>query len=156
MILDSWILVELSLAQKSPTMEAEFALDEKTALSLYDCLVPVLKEQRRFKIMPDTSLSISDFRTQLKVSQLQRELEQKSLPRMKKENERLKEHLEQLKNEVSIINWYLDIYEDGGDTKEVIEQYAILKNEHKRLKIYSTRKIKKLENNLAKYKEEYS
>ena len=156
MILDSWILVELSLAQKSPTMEAEFALDEKTALSLYDCLVPVLKEQRRFKIMPDTSLSISDFRTQLKVSQLQRELEQKSLPRMKKENERLKEHLEQLKNEVNIINWYLDIYEDGGDTKEVIEQYAILKNEHKRLKIYSTRKIKKLENNLAKYKEEYS
>ena len=156
MILDSWILVELSLAQKSPTMEAEFALDEKTALSLYDCLVPVLKEQRRFKIMPDTSLSISDFRTQLKVSQLQRELEQKSLPRMKKENERLKEHLEQLKNEVNIINWYLDIYEDGGDTKEVIEQYAILKNEHKKLKIYSTRKIKKLENNLAKYKEEYS
>ena len=36
--------LEKSLALKSPVMEAEFATDERSALSLYDCLVPMLKE----------------------------------------------------------------------------------------------------------------
>jgi len=41
--LTNWKLTELALAQKSPALEAEFALDERTPLGLYDCLVPALK-----------------------------------------------------------------------------------------------------------------
>ena len=62
-LLQNWIYCEEALASRSPTFEAEFALDEKTALSMYDCLVPVLQEHRRFKIMPDTSMSIEDFKS---------------------------------------------------------------------------------------------
>ena len=42
--------VEVALAQKTPVMEAEYAMDDRTALSLYDCLVPKLREHRRFRI----------------------------------------------------------------------------------------------------------
>ena len=31
---------------KSPAMEAEYAHDERTPLSLYDCLIPKLRENR--------------------------------------------------------------------------------------------------------------
>ena len=41
--------LEVALALKSPVMEAENAIDDRTALSLYDCLIPKLKEQRRFR-----------------------------------------------------------------------------------------------------------
>ena len=36
-------------------MEAEYVLDEQTALSLYDCLVPTLKEHRIKKLIWMTS-----------------------------------------------------------------------------------------------------
>ena len=43
-------LVEVALAQKTPVMEAEYAIDDRTALDFYDCLIPKLKENRRFRI----------------------------------------------------------------------------------------------------------
>lgn len=42
--------LERLVALKTPVMEAEYAIDERSALSLYDCLVPALKEHRRFKV----------------------------------------------------------------------------------------------------------
>lgn len=53
---------QVSLAQKSPIMEAEFALDDRTPLSLFDCLLPMLKEQRRYALQPKAKFSIEDFR----------------------------------------------------------------------------------------------
>ena len=70
-------MLELRLACKSPTLDAEFALDEKTPLILYDCLIPQLKENRRFRITKDSEFSIADFYTQQKIVELQREIEQK-------------------------------------------------------------------------------
>ena len=43
-------MLEIAVAQKTPVMEAEYAIDDKSKLSLYDCLIPKLKEFRRFKI----------------------------------------------------------------------------------------------------------
>ena len=43
-------------------MEAEYAIDERTCLELYDCLVPRIKEHRRFKLLKDAEFSIADFR----------------------------------------------------------------------------------------------
>ena len=39
------------LALKTPCMQAEHVIDEGTALSLYDCLIPKLREHRKFKLI---------------------------------------------------------------------------------------------------------
>ena len=44
---NKWRIAEQLYATKTPVMEAEYAFDESTALSLYDCLIPMLKENRR-------------------------------------------------------------------------------------------------------------
>jgi len=41
---------ELALAARTPVMQAEHAMDNRTALNFYDCLVPKIKENRRFRI----------------------------------------------------------------------------------------------------------
>ena len=46
----NWIECERALALKTPVREAEFALDDSSALELYDCLLPLIKEHRRFEI----------------------------------------------------------------------------------------------------------
>ena len=69
-----WIYCERALALKTPVREAEFALDDQSALSLYDCLVPMLKRHRRFRIAENTKFSIPDYQTQKKVYQLKFDL----------------------------------------------------------------------------------
>ena len=59
--------LEQCFALKTPIMEAEYALDERSPLSLYDCLVPTLKEHRRFKINLNDKFNIPDFKTQQRV-----------------------------------------------------------------------------------------
>ena len=54
--------LEKAYVLKTPVMEAEHALDERTALSLYDCLIPKLREHRRFHIKVDEKFSIADFK----------------------------------------------------------------------------------------------
>ena len=49
---------------KTPVMEAEFAIDERSPLSLYDCLIPTLKEHRKFHINLANELTLKDFREQ--------------------------------------------------------------------------------------------
>lgn len=66
--------LEQCFALKTPVMEAEYALDERTSLGLYDCLVPMLKEHRRFKINFEEKFSVNDFKTQQRVKELEYEL----------------------------------------------------------------------------------
>ena len=42
-----WQLYEKALALKTPVMEAEYAIENRTSLSLYDCLIPAIREHRR-------------------------------------------------------------------------------------------------------------
>ena len=42
--------LEQALVLKTPVMEAEFAMDDRSPLNLYDCLIPKIREQRRFLI----------------------------------------------------------------------------------------------------------
>lgn len=70
-------ILETLVAMKTPVMEAEHVLDERNRLSFYDCLIPMLKEHRRFKLLPDSEFSLADFRAQQKVRQLEYELERK-------------------------------------------------------------------------------
>ena len=60
-----WAVVtelEGALALKTPVTEAEYAIDERSQLSLYDCLVPTIKEHRRFKVQKDEKFSLADFK----------------------------------------------------------------------------------------------
>ena len=59
-------LLEGILALKTPVLEAENAIDDRSPLGLYDCLIPKLKEHRRFKLTKDSEFSIADFNAQLK------------------------------------------------------------------------------------------
>ena len=54
--------LEVALAQKTPVMEAEHAIDDTNPLSAFECLIPKLKEHRRFKLQKDDVFSIADFK----------------------------------------------------------------------------------------------
>lgn len=58
------------------------------------------------------------------------------------------------KNEASIVKWYLEIMEDGQDTKEIVQQYGILKKDHNSLKQQSTKTIARLEKENERLKEQ--
>ena len=69
-VLDNWRITEIALAQKTPVMEAEFAMDEKSPLSLFDCLKPMIKHNRRMRIDVNATLSAEDYRELAKARQL--------------------------------------------------------------------------------------
>ena len=71
----SLCMVEELWTMKSPCMEAEYAIDERTTLSLYDCMVPKLKEHRRFRIQKDSPFSLADFKMQLKIKEYENSME---------------------------------------------------------------------------------
>ena len=58
---NNWSIIERAYAMKSPIMEAEYALDERTPLSLYNCMIPMLKEHRRLYIGEKFKFSMEDF-----------------------------------------------------------------------------------------------
>ena len=36
-----------------------------------------------------------------------------------------------MENELFIVKWYMDVMEEGVDTKEIVEKYSVLKKDHK-------------------------
>ena len=52
----------MALALKTPVNEAEYAIDDRTALSLYDCLIPKIKEHIKFKVRPEIIFGVEDLR----------------------------------------------------------------------------------------------
>ena len=60
MVLRKWKFAEQLSSVKTPVMEAEFAIDERSPLSLFDCIIPRLKEHRRIAYVKDAPLSMFD------------------------------------------------------------------------------------------------
>ena len=54
--------LEQALSLRTPVMEAEHALDDRTAIDLYNCLIPKLKEHRKFRFNKDERFSIADMK----------------------------------------------------------------------------------------------
>ena len=48
-----WRMFEHAFTLTGPVLDAEYALDDRTPLNFYDCLIPRLREHRKFKIRPD-------------------------------------------------------------------------------------------------------
>ena len=61
---------------------------------------------------------------------------------VRKENEKLRFEHRMKEYKLSILNWYLEIMEEGIDTKEVTSKYLELKKKHQQL-------IKKTDNKIA-------
>lgn len=45
-LLEQWAIFEKAYMLKTPVLEVEFAHDDRSPLSLYDCLIPKLREHR--------------------------------------------------------------------------------------------------------------
>ena len=57
---------------------------------------------------------------------------------------------ERLVNETEVVQWYIDVFEDGQDTRELVKLYAYLKKSHEALKIQFKVSVKELEGKVAK------
>ena len=50
---DQWRLFEKAYCLRSPALEAEFVFDRRSALGMYDCVIPQLKEYRKLVVTPE-------------------------------------------------------------------------------------------------------
>ena len=66
-------------------MEAEYAYDDQTALSLYDCLIPKLKENVRLIRPKDYTETVEDYVYRSKILHYELELSKKRVPRLLEE-----------------------------------------------------------------------
>ena len=145
------------VALKTPVMQAEYVVDDATAFSLYDSLIPKLREHRKFRIPMGKQNFIEDFKSQMQVRQMEQDLEQRKLPEKSFECEMLKCKLRQFEKEAELVKWYINIMEEGIDTKEIVTKFKQLKDEfteyksEKELEIPQLQKeIEKLENDNLK------
>ncbi len=37
---------------------------------------------------------------------------------------------EELESEMGVVKWYIDVFEDGQDTRQIVKLYAVLKKKH--------------------------
>ena len=51
-------------------------------------------------------------------------------------------------NELSVVNYYLEVLESGIDTKELAKNYAALNTKYNKLKVKSAKKIAQIEEEL--------
>ena len=63
---------------------------------------------------------------------------------MEEQNKALKEKVSQYQEELEIVKWYIQVFEDGKDTKKILAQYYSQKKEHELLKEKSGKMIDKL------------
>ena len=74
---------EIALAAKSPVNEAEYAFDERSPLILYDCLIPKLKEHRKFKAETSNihtrGCLVTDYEAKAQVLLLQKQIDELKL-----------------------------------------------------------------------------
>ena len=91
-LLEQWAIFEKAYMLKSPVLEVEFAHDDRSPLSLYDCLIPKLREHRQLKIRPELYLTenlICDMQAKKIILEIEHDLEKKRFPVMKAEVQEL-------------------------------------------------------------------
>ena len=63
---------------------------------------------------------------------------------MQEKNFALKKKVAQYEKELEVVNWYIQVLEDGIDTKEIAQHFYGLKKEHKLLKEKTEKNIARL------------
>ena len=135
MLRNRWMTYEHACAIKSPVMEAEYAHDDTTALSMYDCLIPKLREWRKFRIRPEIKykeMLVQDMKAHQRVLELEFKLQEKLLPGLQAENKELKEKVKELEHEAVMVKWFKQILEPEIAVKanDIIRKYEELQKEH--------------------------
>ena len=72
------------------------------------------------------------------------ELEKQRLPKMQEQNIALKQKVARYEKELEVVKWYIEVFEDGNDTREIVSQYYAQKKEHELLKEKTAKRIAKL------------
>ena len=63
---------------------------------------------------------------------------------MQEQNFTLKKKVAQYEKELEVVNWYIQVFEDGRDTREIAQQFYEHKKEHELLKEKTGKMIAKL------------
>ena len=63
---------------------------------------------------------------------------------MQEEYTALKEKVSRYEKELELVQWYVKVFEDGQDTREIVKLYIELKKEHELLKETTSKLIDKL------------
>ena len=130
---------ELEKMMQAPCYEAAFALDkELSCLKLYDCLIPNITTTQMYKYLIENDRKIkSDKKVpeEDQLSILKQELAKvkQEFKKIKHENKRMSEKIYVQNNRLEIVNWYIDVMEEGQDNFELAGLYAKLKIDNKNL-----------------------
>lgn len=138
MCYQQWQLFERAYAVRSPAIEAEYAHDERTALGLYDCLIPNLRDYRKRKVTASYFTSsdiIDDIKARQRVLELELKLETKRSAPIAAECRNLVYKVDKLERENSIINWIVRAAEHDFNLKaeQITDNYEQLQKDHSEL-----------------------
>ena len=64
---------------------------------------------------------------------------------MREQNFQMKMKIKQYEDELEIVKWYIQVLEDGIDTRQIVKEYYQLKKEHSVLQETTEKQIKKLQ-----------
>ena len=99
------------MAIQSPVKEAEYALDKKNPLKLYDCLLPFVKTNKM---------------------DIETDMEWKIM-KLSRENEAVKEREYWYKKELKQLKFWEELLEQGIDTRDILKELNELKAKHHKL-----------------------
>ena len=111
-------------------------------MGLYNPLIAGAKEHRRIIIPKASQISIEDVNAKSEALRYQHGIDSMNVKKVRKENEKLRFEHRMKEYKLEILNWYLEVMEEGIDTKEVTHKYLELKKKHNQL-------IKKTDNKIA-------
>lgn len=136
---DQWRMFEHAFIQAGPALAAEYALDDRTAINLYDCLIPKLHEHRKFKIRPEfyytekkqvenwgwgaasEKVKMMSLEMELTMEGMQKEMDRLcdqladfklvTQPQLEAEKKELEKKVENLENELGIVTYLEKVVE---------------------------------------------
>ena len=94
---------DLEVSKQGACLEANFALQHQSPLMLYDCLIPA---------MP------SEIKKDKRDIYMERALQNR---------------VNHQREELKIVDWYIDVLEGGNDTREIVKNFSKLKKDHAKL-----------------------
>ena len=76
---------------------------------------------------------MEDLKLKLEIRKLEQEMQANELPKLREENRMLREKIIEHEKSLKIVDWYIDMFEEGRDTRAIAEQLSKLTKNHKKL-----------------------
>ena len=127
----------LAYTQQAPCFEATFAINARSVLRLYDCIVPQVKQlgirctrckdEREQAGIHDPPMTDEEVQSYLGFWQKSE---------TENANKEYVREIKQLKNELELVDYYTEYMEKGLCSKELMRRHMVLEKQHQRLKKY--------------------